>query len=438
MDGDEATVGIQAEHILRGEHPIYYYGQAYMGSLEAYFVAFIFLFTGPSIWALRVEPLLLCLAIVDLRWRFAAAMADGARLSPRIKTIFMVVAALIAAFPPLYDVVEELRVKGGYTEAFLIMLWLLFCAFRLTQRWSQAASQRELVLRWLGIGFLLGLGFWVDPLIMYAVATIVLWLGGYFLWRLIKPQKQTRHQFLEEAFFCLATIPAALVGFTPGLIWGTQNNWANIDYIFSNGSSTLSSNRLHTILRVQQAYVSCLAPRALVGALPPPPVLTFPNPHILTLGLVVVGASAALSIGCIALSFAASYPCYTCMRKLVLLPLLFWFCASLIFCFASISISATAVPCGPVDYAGRYVVALVVALPFFIAAAVVFPLTLLEEKRQTPDQEKGIVARSRITHSLDRKSTRLNSSHQIISYAVFCLKKKNKTFIIIRVHLAAR
>src|SRR5207244_13565202 len=28
---------------------------------------------------------------------------------------------------------------------------------------------------------------------------------------------------------------------------------------------------------------------------------------------------------------------------------------------------------------------------------------------------------------LDRKSTRLNSSHQIISYAVFCLKKKNAT-----------
>src|SRR5258708_22841770 len=27
---------------------------------------------------------------------------------------------------------------------------------------------------------------------------------------------------------------------------------------------------------------------------------------------------------------------------------------------------------------------------------------------------------------LDRKSTRLNSSHQIISYAVFCLKKKKE------------
>src|SRR2546430_8014816 len=30
---------------------------------------------------------------------------------------------------------------------------------------------------------------------------------------------------------------------------------------------------------------------------------------------------------------------------------------------------------------------------------------------------------------VDRKSTRLNSSHSQISYAVFCLKKKNKPFI---------
>src|SRR2546427_9310458 len=30
-------------------------------------------------------------------------------------------------------------------------------------------------------------------------------------------------------------------------------------------------------------------------------------------------------------------------------------------------------------------------------------------------------------HGLDRKSTRLNSSHSQISYAVFCLKKKKKT-----------
>src|SRR2546426_6515195 len=35
-------------------------------------------------------------------------------------------------------------------------------------------------------------------------------------------------------------------------------------------------------------------------------------------------------------------------------------------------------------------------------------------------------AQRRRTHVIDRKSTRLNSSHLVISYAVFCLKKKKK------------
>src|SRR5260221_3126832 len=34
--------------------------------------------------------------------------------------------------------------------------------------------------------------------------------------------------------------------------------------------------------------------------------------------------------------------------------------------------------------------------------------------------------RHRVGPGEDRKSTRLNSSHTVISYAVFCLKKKNK------------
>src|SRR2546426_7261344 len=33
---------------------------------------------------------------------------------------------------------------------------------------------------------------------------------------------------------------------------------------------------------------------------------------------------------------------------------------------------------------------------------------------------------ARLNVSVDRKSTRLNSSHLVISYAVFCLKKKKK------------
>src|SRR5256885_5695897 len=37
----------------------------------------------------------------------------------------------------------------------------------------------------------------------------------------------------------------------------------------------------------------------------------------------------------------------------------------------------------------------------------------------------------------DRKSTRLNSSHLVISYAVFCLKKKNRVLEDLLLHIFA-
>src|SRR5260221_3875316 len=37
-----------------------------------------------------------------------------------------------------------------------------------------------------------------------------------------------------------------------------------------------------------------------------------------------------------------------------------------------------------------------------------------------------LIDRQLLRDQLDRKSTRLNSSHTVISYAVFCLKKKTK------------
>src|SRR5437764_6283193 len=41
-------------------------------------------------------------------------------------------------------------------------------------------------------------------------------------------------------------------------------------------------------------------------------------------------------------------------------------------------------------------------------------------------QEVGLAWREQDRRDEDRKSTRLNSSHRCISYAVFCLKKKKK------------
>ena len=48
--------------------------------------------------------------------------------------------------------------------------------------------------------------------------------------------------------------------------------------------------------------------------------------------------------------------------------------------------------------------------------------------RPADDEGLGRVKVTDFTHTADsdRKSTRLNSSHLVISYAVFCLKKKKK------------
>src|SRR5947209_16129199 len=53
-DSDEGTMGLMALHIAyRGEHPIFFYGQGYMGSFEAYFAALLFRLFGSSLFTLR-------------------------------------------------------------------------------------------------------------------------------------------------------------------------------------------------------------------------------------------------------------------------------------------------------------------------------------------------------------------------------------------------
>src|SRR5437870_12029884 len=78
---------------------------------------------------------------------------------------------------------------------------------------------------------------------------------------------------------------------------------------------------------------------------------------------------------------------------------------------------------------------------FVSAAASLSPADLLTEKSpdtakplsQTPsgpklsaESQTEMESRLQAVFAQDRKSTRLNSSHVAISYAVFCLKKKKK------------
>src|SRR5438034_6035420 len=68
-----------------------------------------------------------------------------------------------------------------------------------------------------------------------------------------------------------------------------------------------------------------------------------------------------------------------------------------------------------------YTLSLHDALPIFVRDRKGEYKDLLEELRQEGFTRVKVDGEQR-----DRKSTRLNSSHTVISYAVFCLKKKTK------------
>src|SRR5476649_2015914 len=59
-----------------------------------------------------------------------------------------------------------------------------------------------------------------------------------------------------------------------------------------------------------------------------------------------------------------------------------------------------------------------------------FPYTTLFRSRPAWRAGDGAVEQRPVEVLRDRKSTRLNSSHTVISYAVFCLKKKNSSLLV--------
>jgi len=412
IDGDEAMVGIQAEHILRGEHPIYYYGQAYMGSLEAYLMAVLFAIAGPSVWMLRAEPILLSLVVVALTWRFAGALAEGAQLPPFAAQLFKTIAALLAALPPLYDTVLELRTLGGYIETFVLMLALLLSAYQLTRRWHAGATRKELALRWMGIGFLVGLGLWVNPLIAPAVLAAALWIIAFCIaepLRLRRSRKKTTNAptartpllFLQEFLLVIVAIPACIVGLLPAIRWGYRYHWANFTYIFQlNDMKSLNAqlipmyhtNRLLLIHDEIFFYQKYVAPRVISGALPvESPLMATIHRFTLELGLFCIAATLLLVV----LSLVVRHPMLQRIRQLGALPLLFALFSAIAFC-TSIA-SAVGLVSFQNDIAGRYATPLMLVLPFFFATTFTLLSMAVYNIVQKRRQQANVVENTGIT-----------------------------------------
>ena len=379
IDGDEALVGIQAQHILQGARPVYFYGQAYMGSLEAYLVAGVFALFGSSAWALRAVPIALSLPLVYLTWRLAwALLPREARTTPLLAGL----AALVAAAPPVYDLVAEMRAWGGQIELYVISLALLLATVELADRLRACAAPWELTRRWAIWGLLAGLGFWVNPLISYALVACALWLIPPLLtrafpgpWRRLVGRwpalwsAATGAQTVRPggALSFLALFVGAAIGGLPAWLYALSHAGANIAVYLQQPSvsPTVSpaarNGRAYLAYAITVRYASCAAPRALDGWLPAEGM-----PWLIVRGLLLAPSLLALVV---AIWLLRRRPPHAALR--LGLPLLYMGVVTLVFCLGA-SAWAETKRCA-YDLAGRYAVPLVLALPLLLLALFAAP-----------------------------------------------------------------
>ncbi|MFY1656628.1 DUF423 domain-containing protein [Micromonospora sp. WMMD1274] len=159
-NSDEATMGLAALHIARGEgFPVWFYGQAYMGTLEAYLAAPLVALAGPSVLVLRLPTLALYALFLLLSWRLTRRLGGD-----RWYTLLVVAVLALGADRVVKN---QLIAGGGYPElnpagAALALLTVGLCV----------SGPGARLPRWAAWGLISGVLLWVDPLILPYVLTL--------------------------------------------------------------------------------------------------------------------------------------------------------------------------------------------------------------------------------------------------------------------------
>jgi hypothetical protein len=176
FNADEAVVALMARHILQGARPVFFYGQAYMGSLDALLVAVGFAALGQEIWVIRLVQGLLYLGTL------ATTAVLGKEIFGSWKT--GVLAAWLLAIPAVNVSLYTTVSLGGYGEMLVLGNLILLTALRIAidlksgdeqeRSWSRpwSAKSPDFAPRrwesshsktgwyWFLFGLLAGLGLW--------------------------------------------------------------------------------------------------------------------------------------------------------------------------------------------------------------------------------------------------------------------------------------
>ncbi len=222
-NSDEETMGIMAMHIAyNGEHPIFFYGQNYMGTLEAYVAAALFQLFGASVFILRLGPLLLFVLFLTCIYLLTSLLYTK-------KLALITLALLSLGSTIMLD--TELVAIGGYPELLFFGTLALLLASWLALSYDQYASPRRRLLRSIAYGcwgLVVALGFWSDflmlPFILVSGLLLVL-----FCWR----------ELLKGAVFPL--VLGLLIGAFPLIVYNLhaargENTLNVLSYLHKTGS----------------------------------------------------------------------------------------------------------------------------------------------------------------------------------------------------------
>ena len=240
-NSEEGTMGLEAMHILqRGERPIYFYGQNYMGAGEAYLGALAFRLFGVSLAALRLGMVALyALFMLGVGW--LAHLLYGRRVA------LVSLAVLVLGTPFLLQI--ELLADGGKAETLALGALALALSAWLALRWNDTPIRGRHMRRYaalIGWGVCAGLGLYTYAIVApFALASGLLLLIA--CWR-----------ELRRGLWALA-LAGLLIGLLPAILY--------------TASAPLTNNPVAVFLSLHQSLNSggasglALLPKQLVGTL---------------------------------------------------------------------------------------------------------------------------------------------------------------------------
>ena len=200
FNADEAIVALMARHILHGRWPAFFYGQAYMGSLDATLSALGFAAFGEDVQVIRWTQVLL----------YAGTVATGVLLAWRVTRSkpAAVVAGLLLAIPNVNLTLYTTVSLGGYGEALLLGQILLLLTLALLEG-------RRHLYRYAVWGFVAGIGFWTFGLMLVYIIPS----GIALAWR---DNRSSDRRGLVACWLALAV--GAAVGMSPWIAWAVTGS----------------------------------------------------------------------------------------------------------------------------------------------------------------------------------------------------------------------